>query len=24
MKYGIPLIGDEVRLAIEVEGFRQP
>ena len=24
MNYGIPLIGDEVRLAIEVEGFRQP
>jgi polyisoprenoid-binding protein YceI len=23
MVYGIPLIGDEVRLAIEVEGFRQ-
>ncbi len=23
MNYGIPLIGDEVRLAIEVEGFRQ-
>jgi polyisoprenoid-binding protein YceI len=23
MNYGIPLIGDEVKLAIEVEGFRQ-
>jgi polyisoprenoid-binding protein YceI len=23
MNYGIPLIGDEVRLAIEVEGFRE-
>jgi polyisoprenoid-binding protein YceI len=23
MKYGIPLIGDEVKLAIEVEGFRE-
>jgi polyisoprenoid-binding protein YceI len=23
MNYGIPLIGDEVKLAIEVEGFRE-
>jgi polyisoprenoid-binding protein YceI len=23
MNYGIPLIGDEVNLAIEVEGFRE-